>query len=427
MSKFLRKVKNLGPGALVAAAFIGPGTITSCSVSGAAYGYVLLWAILLSVISVIVMQSMAARIGIVSKMGLGQALRKKFTKRATRIFLIILVISAVFIGNVAYETGNITGSIVGMRAAFTPVMDDDFWKWILASIIFVVAGILLFSGSHKHIEKFLTALVVVMGFIFLACAIASQPNWIEVLKGLCIPRIPEIDGGSSWMTIAALMGTTVVPYNIYLHASSAAKKWSNDKTDTNEALSNSRFDTALSIGFGGVISGSIIVCAATVIYGTDITVTNGEDMANALQPLLGDWASMFFGVGLFAAGISSTITAPLAAAYASSGILGMGEDLKSWKFRTFWIIVLVLGFVMSVTIGASPTRIILFAQAANAFLIPITGVLLIIVTCDKKIMGKYKNKLWFTIIACLVLGIFIFIAVRNFTAFMTSLQAMIVG
>lgn len=92
-----------------------------------------------------------------------------------------------------------------------------------------------------------------------------------------------------------------------------------------------------------------------------------------LKPVLGEWATVLFGIGLFAAGATSTITAPLAAAYASSGILGWGEDLKSGKFRMFWIIVIAFGIGFYHSVWSSPTEIILFAQAANAFLLPITG------------------------------------------------------
>lgn len=416
MKKFLKKLKNIGPGALVAAAFIGPGTVTSCSVSGASYGYTLLWAMLFSTISVIIMQEMAARLGIVKQIGLGEALRVKFTGKASRIILAVLVIAAVFIGNIAYETGNISGSILGLQTAFEP-LNTNMGKIIIALVIAVIAFVLLFSGSYKYIENFLTALVVIMGVIFLVCAIAVGPDWLAVLKGLFRPSAPE---GGSWMTIAALMGTTVVPYNIYLHASSAAKKWH----DPEEDISSARMDSILSIGLGGVISMCIIICAATTINATGGEITSGAEMAKSLEPLLGNWATAFFGIGLFAAGISSTITAPLAAAFASSGILGWGENMKKWKFKIFWIIVLAFGVIATCTIGASPTEIILFAQAANAILLPITGILLLIVCNDKKIMGNYKNKIWHNILAVIVLAVFVFIAARNMTAFVNSLMAM---
>lgn len=432
MTKLVKRLKNIGPGALVAAAFIGPGTVTSCSKSGASYGYTLLWAMLLSVISVIIMQLMAARVGIVSKMGLGQALREKFTGKTARILLALLVIAAVFIGNIAYETGNITGSVLGIQSAL-PAYDEktnEIIRIILVVVIAVVAVALLWTGSHKYIEKFLTALVVIMGVIFLITAIASKPDWMGVLKGLFGFQVPQED--NAWMTIAALMGTTVVPYNIYLHASSAAKKWSEDE-DVEDGLANSRLDSILSIGLGGIISMAIIVCAsatkdAVLLNDPSVekfVIETGGDMAKSLEPLLGNWATIIFGIGLFAAGISSAITAPLAAAFASTGILGWDEDLKDWKFRIFWVIVVAFGLFASIFLGSSPTEIILFAQAANAFLLPVTGILLLLVANDKKIMKEYNNKLVFNILAILVIVLFIVIATRNMTAFVTSFKNLV--
>ena len=149
MSKLITRLKNVGPGALVAAAFIGPGTVTSCSISGATAGYTLLWAMLLSVISVIIMQSMAARLGIISGMGLGEALRAKFTGTGARILIAILVIAAVFVGNIAYETGNLTGSILGIQAAI-PAANNQTAKIVLALVLGAIAFFLLFSGKFKY-------------------------------------------------------------------------------------------------------------------------------------------------------------------------------------------------------------------------------------------------------------------------------------
>ena len=417
MGKLGTRIKNVGPGALVAAAFIGPGTVTSCSISGATAGYTLLWAMLLSVISVIIMQSMAARLGIVSGMGLGEALRTKFTSSGARILICILVIAAVFIGNIAYETGNLTGSILGIQAAI-PATGSSTAKIILALVFGAVAFFLLYSGSYQRVENILTALVVLMGVIFLICAFAAKPDWGAVFAGMFSFRVPE---GGDWMTVAALMGTTVVPYNIYLHAASASTKWghSGDKED---ALANSRFDSIISIGLGGIISMAIIICAAATIHAEGGTISSGAEMAKSLTPLLGSWATVIFGIGLFAAGITSTLTAPLAAAFASSGILGWGEDMKKSRFKIFWIVVLAFGIIATCTLGASPTEIILFAQAANALLLPITGILLLIVANDTGIMKNHKNSTWFNVLVVIVIAIFIFIAARNMRAFITGLQ-----
>ena len=143
MSNFWKRLKQVGPGAVVAAAFIGPGTVTTCTVSGASYGYTLLWALLFSTISVIVLQSMASKLGIVKKVGLGEALREKYTGKGVRILLAILVIGAVFIGNVAYETGNISGGILGLQAIW-----PTLGKIPVAIFVFAVAAGLLLSGKY---------------------------------------------------------------------------------------------------------------------------------------------------------------------------------------------------------------------------------------------------------------------------------------
>ena len=143
------------------------------------------------------------------------------------------------------------------------------------------------------------------------------------------------------------------------------------------------------------------------------SIATGKTMAMSLTPLLGSWATVIFGIGLFAAGFSSAITAPLSAAFASSGILGWGENMKKWRFKIIWIIVLAFGIVATCTLGKSPAEIILFAQAANAFLLPITGVLLLIACNDKNMMGKYKNGIVINILAIIVIGVFLFIAVSD--------------
>ena len=420
MSNFWKRLKQVGPGAVVAAAFIGPGTVTTCTVSGASYGYTLLWALLFSTISVIVLQSMASKLGIVKKVGLGEALREKYTGKGVRILLAILVIGAVFIGNVAYETGNISGGILGLQAIW-----PSLGKIPVAIFVFAVAAGLLLSGKYDIVEKVLTALVVLMGILFLITAIAVKPNFGEVLTGLFVPRVPQMN--RAWFYVTGLIGTTVVPYNIYLHASSSAKKWGKDG-DKDEALKTSLTDSILSIGLGGIISMCIVITAAVCYDGSGTAaIASGKAMAEQLKPILGSWATVAFGIGLFAAGMSSAITAPLAAAFASSGILGWGEDMKKKRFMAIWGIVLIFGLVAVCTLGASPTEIILFAQAANAFLLPITAILLMIVCNDKKYMDGHGNGLVINILGVIVLAVTLLIAFRNMTAFTESFMKLING
>ncbi|MBS5644940.1 MAG: Nramp family divalent metal transporter [Clostridiales bacterium] len=402
MSKFWQKLKNIGPGALVAAAFIGPGTVTTCTLSGASYGYTLLWAMLFSTIATIVFQEMASRVGIVTQMGLGEALRERYQhKKGILIFVIILVIAAIFIGNIAYETGNITGGAMGTNLVF-PEVSIPWWSVIVGA----VALALLASGSYKVVEKILMALVIIMSVVFISTAIVSQPDWGGVLKGLFVPAVPNEE--NAWLTVAGLIGTTVVPYNIFLHCSASAQKWK-DRSQ----IKTARWDAIISIGLGGIISMMIIIAAANPsLAGQEIT--SAGDMAKAMQPLLGDWAKYFFGIGIFSAGLTSAITAPLSAAFATSGILGWGGNMKKLRFKAIWMVVLAVGVVLAaIGLTSSPTEMIIIAQAANAVILPIIAILLTIVVNDKKLMGENRNGVVANILAIIVIGVTLFISARN--------------
>ena len=321
----------------------------------------------------------------------------------------------IFIGNTAYETGNITGGILGIQAVFDVPMIP----------IVIVLGILAFAcmwvGSYKLVEKILTGIVVLMGVVFFVTALFSPVDWGAVAAGLFTPQLPAGQEASKGiLTAVGLIGTTIVPYNLFLHASGASERFKDP-----EQISDARFDTVLSIGLGGIISMAILVCAAANIYGnTGVTVSNGKDMAIALQPLLGSWATFMIGVGLLAAGFSSAITAPLSAAYAVNGVLGWGKTLKDIKFKIIWMIVLVLGCVMAVTLGKSPTQLILVAQAANAILLPIMAFFVMYVA-NGKALGKWRNHAFANICGVVFIVITLFMCYRNMSSFMTSLAALL--
>jgi NRAMP (natural resistance-associated macrophage protein)-like metal ion transporter len=369
---------RFGPGALVTAAFIGPGTITTCSLAGAQFGYALLWGMVFSVLATIILQEMAARLGIITRNGLGEALRIHFSKPAPRIITAILVISAITIGNAAFQTGNILGAALGLQTLFGPdKLSLRFWV-ILTGI---AAFILLMAGSYKLIEKILIALVIVMSITFITTAIIISPKMPELMKGMAVPSLPR----GSVLTLVGLIGTTVVPYNLFLHASAVRERWQSP-SDIPEA----RWDLSISVILGGLISMAIIVTSAVAFFGTGRDVTTASDLAVQLEPLLGRWAKYVFSTGLFAAGISSAITAPLAAAYATAGIMGWKRDLHSWRFRMIWMFILMAGILFSL-IGFKPLQAILFAQAANGILLPLIAVYLLVVMNSRKIMGDNVN------------------------------------
>jgi manganese transport protein len=406
----LKRLRNLGPGLLVAAAFIGPGTVTTASVAGAGTGYALLWALAFSIIATIILQEMSARLGIVSREGLGEALRTTFDNVLAKAIAVILVVSAIGIGTAAFETGNITGAASGLSSIGG--FSADVWSGIVG----VAAFALLASGVYKVIERALVALVIVMSVVFIATAVIVQPNIGDILAGLFAPGIPE----GSLVTVIALIGTTVVTYNFFLHSSSVQDKWP-ESVPTDEALSESRFDTTASVTLGGIITLAIVITGAAAFFGTNTEVETAADMALQLEPLLGPAAKWFFAIGIFAAGMTSAVTAPLAAAYATTGAFGWSRDLKSWRFRAVWMVVLVFGTVLAVFVGASPTQIIVFAQAANGLLLPLVAVFLLIVMNRSDLLGDYRNGVLGNVLGAIVVLIALFLGGRTIFSVLTTL------
>ena len=375
----LKRIKNIGPGALIAAAFIGPGTVTACTLAGANFGYTLLWALLFATVATIILQEMSARLGLVTQQGLGETLRIMLSQSIWKWPLFGLVIVALYLGNAAYEAGNLSGAALGIEA----LTDENqaFYR-ISVVVISLLAGILLWRGSYKHIERILLMLVALMAFAFIATFISVGPDLGALFEGLTTPNIPD----GSLLTVIALIGTTVVPYNLFLHASAVKAKWSS----VND-LNHARADTATAIGLGGLITILIASSAAASIFGSGLKISGTGDMAMQLEPLFGTFSKIMLGMGFFAAGLSSTITAPLATAYAMTEILGVKGGTSSRVFKLIALSVIFSGAALALT-GIKPISIILAAQFANGLLLPIIAIFLLVVMNQKKQLGQYVNK-----------------------------------
>lgn len=394
--------KNIGPGPLVAAAFIGPGTVTVCTLSGVNFGFSLLWAMVLSIIAIVVLQEMAARLGIVSQKGLSEIIRLEIKNPILKALAIVLILSAIVIGNAAYEAGNISGGVLGLETIIgnQAINLGNFSLNLLSVLVGCIAFVLLYIGDYKVLEKVLVSLVIIMSLAFLLTAIITKPDILGILKGVFIPKLSE----DSLLTVIALIGTTVVPYNLFLHASLVKEKWQNAND-----LKFARKDTYVAVVLGGLVSMSIIVSAASIQIKD---ISSASDLAMGLEPLFGSFSKYFLALGLFAAGITSAITAPLAAAYVACGCLGWKNDLRSVKFRSVWVFILILGVLFS-SLGIKSIEIIKFAQVANGILLPVIAGFLIWVMNKSSVLGAYKNNFKHNILGFIILLISILLSIAT--------------
>ena len=266
---------RVGPGFLVAAAFIGPGTIVTASRAGAGYGTTLLWAVLFSVVATVILQDMAARVGLAGRRGLAEAIRDSLASPLIRAGALGLIALTILGGNAAFQTGNLLGASLGISLL------TGLPQALLVAIIGGLAGALLMTGTYKAIQNALVALVGVMSVVFCLIAMLTAPSLGELLSGFLLPRVPP----GALLTVLALIGTTIVPYNLFLHASAALERWP-DAERHDENIRESRWDTLFSMALGGLITAAVVI-AASPLLGQGADAADAAAVAARLEPLLG--------------------------------------------------------------------------------------------------------------------------------------------
>ncbi len=406
---------RIGPGMLVTAAFIGPGTVVTASKAGALYGPSLLWAVVFACLTTIVFQETAARIGIVSGEGLGQAIKKLIQHPALQFAIAALIVVAILIGNAAYQTGNILGAATGIEIATQSDEAGSLQPWIVGAIG-AFAILIVYINKFSVLKFVLAGLVALLSILFFAASAMSAPSVAEIVSGL-IPSIPE---GSLWLLIAVL-GTTVVPYNLFLHASLAATLWSDCETEEEKAaaISASRLDTIFSVTLGGLVTAAILLSGSTAFAEARETGNAAEafagvkSIATQLRPVLGDPSAMLFGIGLFAAGLTSAITAPVAAAYAAAGCFGWPNKLSDWRLQATATAVVLAGVIAAIFMKGSPQQVIALAQVANGLLLPVLAIFLLVIANQKRLMSRFVNSKVFNGIAIVMIVVILLLALRQ--------------
>lgn len=370
---------KIGPGPIITAAFIGPGTVTVCTLAGIRFDFSLLWALLLSIVATVYLQEISGRIGLVTGKDLSQLIRNQKGNKATKGAIMFLVLTAIGLGNAAYQGGNISGANLGLGTIWE-APDWDFGSVQIQSgnLIFgILAFALLWSGNFKRIERVLVALVIVMSLAFIVTAILTKPDFNQLLAGF----IPSFSA-EKFPTIVALIGTTVVPYNLFLYASLVNQQWKGA-----QQIGSMRRDISLSVILGGLVSMAILIVG---VANPSESLQSAQDIAKGLDGVFGSGATYLMGFGLLAAGLTSSLTAPLAGGLVICGILGWNQEIKSTPMRVMMGVILVLGIVFS-SFGIRPVTLITLAQLANGALLPIISGWLIWKARDRNLLGNLSN------------------------------------
>ena len=359
---FIQRIKSAGPAAVVTSAFIGPGTITTATNAGVEFGYALLWAVVFSGISLIILMNMASRIAAIGNKNIIDASLDLIPgSKFWKIFIVGLFAIVMGLTAFGFEAGN----LIGATAGFENIFNLPTWLSALAMGLVTFAAIIF--TTPKVIETIMKFFVAIMGIIFILTAIIAGPDILALLRGF-IPTVPS--GGI--VNTVALIGTTIIGINLVFHSVASSDKWS-----TEEDLSDSYFDTNLNVSLGVMMTLALIVTTSAVLFQSGTIVDSPLVFSKSLEPILGSWARIFGSFGLVFAGLSSSIATP----YMTGVIFG---KLFDWNKENDYRPKVVAGIAVLVgtlfaMFGARPTQIpsisILFVIAANS-----------------KSLGKYKNN-----------------------------------
>jgi manganese transport protein len=358
---------------VISAAFIGPGTVTTAAKAGADYGFSLLWALTFATVGCLVLQEASSRLTIVSGMDLGQAIWRLSVNGGRRYIIPLLVALCILSGTAAYQAGNLLGAMAGTNLLI------ELPPWLIVLVTGTMAAIILFIPSIKIIARVLGCLVACMGLAFLVTAVAIRPALPDVLSGLILPDIPKQPGGG--LLVLGLIGTTIVPYNLFLGSG----------ISSGQSIGEMRSGLAVAIVLGGIISMAVLV-TGTAVEGT----FTFRGLAGALDGLPGGSGTIILAVGLFAAGFTSAVTAPLASAITVRSLFGNRHKpqwkVGSWRFRMVWGVILLTGMTFGMA-GFEPVPAIIIAQSLNGLLLPVIAVFLFRVVNDPRIMKQHGNRL----------------------------------
>ncbi|MEM6395450.1 MAG: divalent metal cation transporter [Bacteroidota bacterium] len=363
---------------IIAAAFIGPGTVTTATKAGAEGGWSYAWVILLASVAGYTLMEMTARVTAVSKQSIGGLIQAKSSS-----WLPILMFLGVGVGCIAYEAGNLLGGLKGLQLLGGV---DRYYVLILG----LVAAALLYRGNIKQISNGLAVIVAVMGVCFLVTGIMGSIGPESVINPSVIESTLPAEVQNT--TIIALLGTTIVPYNFFIAAGLGRGK----------ELSDIRLGLGVSFVLGALITMGILMTGNLL----PTVFSDFKSLSLILESKLGNFGPWMLGIGLFAAGLSSAITAPLALAMAGRGLLG-GNTKNQWGtngsyFRMTWSVCLIFGLIVAL-LDLDLITVIFTAQVVNGVFLPFIAGLILWLANDQKRLGMHTNAMWQNIIGGLIL------------------------
>ncbi|HEX9927617.1 MAG TPA: Nramp family divalent metal transporter [Pyrinomonadaceae bacterium] len=385
---FVAYLAILGPGIIAANAGNDASGIATYSTVGAAYGYGLLWIFTPMLLSLIVVQEMCARMGVVTGKGLADLIREQFGVRWTALVMLALLIA---------NLGVIISEFVGIAQA-----SELFGipRYVTVPLTASLIWWLVVRGTQKRVEQVFLAMSLVF-LCYVASAFLARPDWSAVAEGFVTPSI-TFEAGYLFMIVATI-GTTITPFMQVFVQSSVVEKGM-DKDDINLA----RADVIVGTIFAMMIAAFIVISTAATLNVQGVReIDSAATAAAALAPVAGNYAKVLFAVGLFGAAMLAMGVLPLATAYSLSEALGFEKGL-SHSFREapiflgIFTTLIVIGGSVALVPNIPQIQLLLFTQCINGLLLPVLLVAILLLVNKREIMGEFANNRWLNLAAIAV-------------------------
>jgi len=402
--KFGKKLKEIGPGFITGAADDDPSGIATYSIAGAQYGYKLNWLTLFLLPAMVVIQEMCGRIGMASGRGLAGTIKKYHSKR-----LLFMAVSLLAIANII----NIGADLGIMAASMQMVFGFNFYYWLVATGVLIILMEVLVS--YKRYSKILKWLGLSLG-VYIITAFLVKQNWGEIAFDLFIPKI-ELNLGYI-TTMIGFLGTTISPYLFFWQASEEIEeeimenkvKDFNSKPDVKPmAIKKMGIDTKVGMIFSNLMTFFIIITTAATLHANGITdIETPQQAALALKPLAGNFAYLLFAIGIIGIGWQSVPVLAGSIGYAMSEAFSFKEGLsKKFNKAKFFYAVIAIATLVGVAInllGINIMQALYYAAVVNGIAaVPLIAII-IKLSDDERIVGRFKTKKRSRIIAWIVFG-----------------------
>ena len=376
-----------GPAYLVSVGYMDPGNWATDLEGGSRFGYALIWVILMSNIMAVLLQTLAARLGIVTGKDLAQACRSEYSKWASYALWILCEIAIA-----ATDLAEVLGTILGLNLLFgLPLL----WGAVVTLFDTFLLLAIQKLGIRK-MEAFILSLITIIAGGFIVNLFLAKPDWGAAAAGLA-PSLPE---GSLYI-ILGIIGATVMPHNLYLHSSLVQTRRVSRIVDSKaQACKFNLLDSTIALNAAFFVNSAILVLSAAVFYRHGMVVTEIQQAHKLLEQLLGTQAaSIAFGLALLASGQSSTLTGTLAGQIVMEGFVKIRLRPYLRRLITRSIALLPAVVVISISGDQGTYKLLILSQVILSLQLPFAVVPLVHFTSDKLKMGAFASKVWVKVLA----------------------------